>query len=655
MRKRNKSSPAKPVWTKPAETSSLPTTAIWLVILLIWTSMQVKYALKDADFTVSGLGVWESDEGWYAYNAVSLVRYGELSAPGDFATGVFCPLLTLFQFVYFKILGISLWTSRIQGVIAFIIGQFLFLFLWKKMRMTGAGLLALCMIVMNYALFTHARSSLAENYAGIYLALFTLILIRDKPLHFGSGLLLGAVGLAAVLTKPTFVSFLAGALLFFLVRTAILRSRFTFREAAVVTLGILVVTLVGSVLLAYFWILPHQTEWNLFIKECFSDELAARTNLGTLANLAKFFKRLVVDPWASFPFLLSFLSLPLLVAELRDRNGKNAGGNLDTAIGGGLTTTASLLLWGVCLSAAQMLSIGVNPYQPIRYYCTFAWTWGILITVVLHKEYGGLGWVKGLFTPQIFPILAGILTLAVATSPTSLYFATPAGKQRAPILAPEHYVLLSAIGLAILASYRVWPQWRRSRRVLWPLFLCLPIVVFQGSCRRWLSYATESFSTALQDMSNRLPPDCVVMGRMAGFLALEHECRIYCYPHAMNGKNRAPDYVILNRGEQEMQEWRKTYPVLKRYSRYAIDPDFKPIQYRIMNNYYSGTNTVLLKISKDLYRGVPIFDDKLPPWQSTAPVAGPPGSASAPRMFSSPLPRNWGSRWQRDHKSGAVH
>ncbi len=543
---------------------------VWTILILAFSVFHLTNIYRDGDLRISRLGMWESDEGAYAYNATAANRYGETLTPGGLNTVLYCPALTVYQRFFFYILGISLWSSRFIGLFFFVLGQSFLLYFWKKENSSHIGSFALGIVSLNYMFFTFSRSSLPLVFTGFYLSLTTLVLF-SKKLKISKAFILAIIGAIASLTKPSFMVIPAsvGTYLFI---DFVLNIKTEWKNKLISLIYFSFSLIFVGTMFYLLWIKRYPIEWDINRKVIMDSSRVPANITEAIQNIFSFFITLFQNPWYSFPFLVTIATIPnFIISFVNKPNGR----------------IEKIQLWGILISAVWFIAVGNNTYRPPRYYSGFCWGWSIVVAIWLYRIFNKkeTSDSKEKFT-LVLPIIAGIVSLLFS---------------KTSYIIPKFF-LFSGIILGIVTTVVYFNNnFNKNKHLHFYLFSVFIIFVhatiFGFSYSAWKQNTKESYYDALMDIHSKLPQNCTILGRMGGFVSLVHPCKAYWGHYALNGKNPPPDFVMINRGEKEIQSWIKANPKTYDYLKVGWDYSFTPLSYTIMNNYYSGQNTVILKLN----------------------------------------------------------
>jgi 4-amino-4-deoxy-L-arabinose transferase-like glycosyltransferase len=145
------------------------------------------------------------DEGLYVRNAVAKIITGNWLLPMESNPIVVMPVFQFIEYVFFKIMGINLFSARFSGVL-FFIGTMIFLyFIYRRFTSSIMSLGILVLVSCNHLLFVYSRLALNENLMLLFAVIaFYLSLIYHK--HFILTLVMPFAIFLAVLSKISALS-----------------------------------------------------------------------------------------------------------------------------------------------------------------------------------------------------------------------------------------------------------------------------------------------------------------------------------------------------------------------------------------------------------------------------------------------------------------
>ncbi|MGB3340608.1 MAG: hypothetical protein WBB37_03905 [bacterium] len=145
------------------------------------------------------------DEGLYVRNAVAKIITGNWLLSMESNPIVVMPVFQFIEYVFFRIMGINLFSARFSGVL-FFIGTMIFLyFIYRRFTSSIMSLGILVLVSCNHLLFVYSRLALNENLMLLFAVIaFYLSLIYHK--HFILTLVMPFVIFLAVLAKISALS-----------------------------------------------------------------------------------------------------------------------------------------------------------------------------------------------------------------------------------------------------------------------------------------------------------------------------------------------------------------------------------------------------------------------------------------------------------------
>src|SRR3989338_8546801 len=152
-----------------------------ILILVILLSMFARFFdLSKDGFRADIYGTTPGDEAAYSHNARSKVLFNEWEIEGDKWNPMFLsPTLTFFQYLSFRTLGVSTFSSRIApavlGFIAILTASFL---MFIKNR--DESLIFSILLIINAFLIAYSRTGTAESVVFFFLLIILALIIYDK-------------------------------------------------------------------------------------------------------------------------------------------------------------------------------------------------------------------------------------------------------------------------------------------------------------------------------------------------------------------------------------------------------------------------------------------------------------------------------------------
>jgi len=220
----------------------------YIILFLIVFFSFVRFVNLDADpglfKRIGDIG----DEGYWGFEARNLVLYNQYITDDFTQSSATAPLYTLFSFIFLKIFGVSLYTSRLTSAIFGILTIFLvFLFLRKyNEKIALWGSLFLC---INYNYFIYNRIGHVETLVSFFL-LLTFYFFENKNSWFGAGISYAL----AICSKIATIWFSPAIFLYFIFKA--IRKEVEVRK--------IFHFIIGGLIIAFPFLLYEYYFWNLF-------------------------------------------------------------------------------------------------------------------------------------------------------------------------------------------------------------------------------------------------------------------------------------------------------------------------------------------------------------------------------------------------------
>jgi 4-amino-4-deoxy-L-arabinose transferase-like glycosyltransferase len=193
-------------WLEPAVLVN--PSVLWLAVILGGLAgLRLLYLTADFPSGLDTYGMTYTDEGWWARNAIALLRDGHWYIDDGYNTVFNLPVLPMLQALWFKVFGISLGAARSLSVLCtLIIGALIYAIARCEIK-SGLAWIAPFMVLSSYPIFVYSRLALLEMpmLMLILISLWLAISARHSaPDWRAAKILSSAVFLAlAVLTKTT--------------------------------------------------------------------------------------------------------------------------------------------------------------------------------------------------------------------------------------------------------------------------------------------------------------------------------------------------------------------------------------------------------------------------------------------------------------------
>jgi 4-amino-4-deoxy-L-arabinose transferase-like glycosyltransferase len=177
------------------------------LIILVFFFLAIRFLNLSAD--VPARITWSSeiygDEGLYARNAVAKTTTGDWLLPLESNPIVVMPLFQVIEYMFFKIMGVSLDSARLPGVLFFIITLYFVYLIYRHFTDRIKSLAVTLFISCNHLLFVYNRLALNENLMLVFAVIAVYLSLNyDKyRIHM---LVLPLVMFCAVLAKISALS-----------------------------------------------------------------------------------------------------------------------------------------------------------------------------------------------------------------------------------------------------------------------------------------------------------------------------------------------------------------------------------------------------------------------------------------------------------------
>lgn len=179
----------------------------FIICLMLGLLALLRFSNLAADpplgFTAS-ISYTYTDEGWWARNAVAIVREGQWYIDDGYNPIASLPVVPLLQTLWFKIFGVSLATARSLNAVLTVILSGLVYILVKRFIKSDLALLAPLAILSQFSVFVYSRMALLDIPATVFVVI-SVCLICDRHSRVSNFRLVLAslVLLVAILAKTT--------------------------------------------------------------------------------------------------------------------------------------------------------------------------------------------------------------------------------------------------------------------------------------------------------------------------------------------------------------------------------------------------------------------------------------------------------------------
>ena len=178
--------------------------AIWLLLGLM-ACLRFSNISADPPLGFTGsISYTYTDEGWWARNAVAIVREGQWYIDDGYNPIFSLPVVPLLQTLWFKIFGVSLTAARSLNAVLTIILSGLVYLLTKRFIKSDLALLAPLVILTNFSIFVYSRLALLDIPTTVFVVISVcFVLNRDGRVNNFRIVLSALFLLIAILAKTT--------------------------------------------------------------------------------------------------------------------------------------------------------------------------------------------------------------------------------------------------------------------------------------------------------------------------------------------------------------------------------------------------------------------------------------------------------------------
>jgi 4-amino-4-deoxy-L-arabinose transferase-like glycosyltransferase len=203
-----------PLDSQPAETPFLRRYRVPLAIGVIFIAilaLRLIHLDADSPLGLSWSGGYFGDEMALAHNARNKVLFGEWISD-EWNPYIYSPLLTLFEYAFFSVLGVGLIPLRLVNICVLFLAFWLLLLVLQRERDWPTALLGVGLLGLNYIFLMYNRIGLNDTFL-VFPMLLTLYLWHrglEKPPYF---ILAGISAFICYTTKATALYFTLAAAL----------------------------------------------------------------------------------------------------------------------------------------------------------------------------------------------------------------------------------------------------------------------------------------------------------------------------------------------------------------------------------------------------------------------------------------------------------
>ena len=181
------------------------------VIFIAILALRLIHLDADSPLNLSWSGGFFGDEMALAHNARNKVLFGEWISD-EWNPFIYSPLLTLFEYAFFSVLGVGLVPLRLVNIFVLFLGFWLLLLTLRRERDWPTALLAVGLLGFNYIFLMYNRIGLNDTFL-VFPMLLTLYFWHrglEKPPYF---ILAGVSAFICYTTKATALYFTLAAAL----------------------------------------------------------------------------------------------------------------------------------------------------------------------------------------------------------------------------------------------------------------------------------------------------------------------------------------------------------------------------------------------------------------------------------------------------------
>ena len=366
---------------------------IWFVLALM---ALLRFSNIAADpplgFTAS-INYTYTDEGWWARNAVAIVREGQWYIDDGYNPIFGVPVVPLLQTLWFKIFGVSLSAARSLNALLTVILSGLVYILVRRFVESELALLAPLAILSQFSIFVYSRMALLDIPATVFVVI-SVCLICDRHSRVSNFRLVLAslVLLVAILAKTTAIFGLPMIIALIWLRSPTLNEKI--RQSTVFLAVLIVILLAAGAFLA------------IYDGTSFTD-FTARAVLSkfnhTFGSLLIAPVRLLYRIWQLFPVLFPLALCSILVIRTTPQYRSHP-----------------LVLLAIAWFGASILVLLSTKTSPARYMVNFCVPIAIVVPLIVEVTFNTARWK--ILSKAVVGIL--LLSFSINTIRLTNYFAS---------------------------------------------------------------------------------------------------------------------------------------------------------------------------------------------------------------------------------------
>lgn len=339
-----------------------------IAILLLGLLVRSIHLQADAPAnSLSGLGVFLSDEGWFAHNIVNKILFNTpLTIDGEkFNTVVNTPFFSMIQYLTFRVFGVSFVTARMLSVVYASLTIAILYIILKRQSGMAIAMLATSILALNYVNIMYTRLALLEPCVIFFFVLS--VYLHQKATTGRSSLyyiISGVCFSLALSTKITSVFWLGVFLATQIVYTYRIRAGNANAKFLVRSIGLFIVPVIILYGLQFLlWTYPRREASDAM------SVIISRTSFSPIQVLDNYMKLMFRFPLFTKMPVMCISSLFYSVYVMRKVFSKR--------------NISLVEVWMACWLLVGMIFWGFSSYQAMRYFTTLIVPMAVLSAMLL--------------------------------------------------------------------------------------------------------------------------------------------------------------------------------------------------------------------------------------------------------------------------------
>ncbi len=539
-------------------------------LIIILTAVLIRFIniLGDAPVgDISRSGVFYVDEGNYAHNIVNKILYGKWFIQDDYNAMSNVPVFSIIQYALLSLLGLSLGTLRIPGIIYTVISLSLLWFFLKKRNITFAFIF-LILASFNYFFIIYNRLALLENLLLLFLVSVSICLFRYRETKSVKWLLLAIIIYwAGFFIKATILFFLP--LLLIVILTNPVSKKVRLKHFYIYSL----LSTFILIMVYLFWIIPHKVDWNYFETRNIYQNIN-ESSLIFIINYSRYFTNLKLFQFMPVTYLVFLLTLFYYLYELLI-----------------IKKVAFLELFFCVWAVSAFAFLGFFTYSPPRHSLILIVPMMILNASFLIKMYHN----RITFVDKnIYLILLPIAILGLAQIGFGFY----------RILEYDQNYLscyLPLISLLVVPFFYLWMKKKINTRYAAIILFGSMIMLNSYQIVRYHLTVQYSYYDAIVDIKKTIQQEDldneIILGDIAPLISVELQTKAV---NIIFRKDSEHKRILRNRpGLLVLQENSELDRLCKKLPEYFDEIELIR-RYKIFNNYRNDDDTYFYRIDTDL-------------------------------------------------------